>query len=78
LVFYIKITQSFNAPVDAIFNILTNHPAFGQVINANIKQVVDGQDANKNGSGSVRRVSVYLAILGVRLKFQSSKYSIPL
>jgi hypothetical protein len=29
---HIKITQSFNAPIDTIFNIITDHEAFGQVI----------------------------------------------
>jgi len=33
---HINIMQSFNAPIDTIFNILTDHEAFGQVINANI------------------------------------------
>jgi len=57
----IQITQLFKAPVDTIFNILTDHEAFGQVINANIKRVVDGQGDNKNGVGSVRRVSTFPA-----------------
>ncbi len=52
---HIDITQSFNAPVDTIFSLLTDHEAFGQVINANIKRVVDSQGENKNGLGSVRR-----------------------
>ena len=55
----IKITQLFNAPVDTIFNILTDHEAFGQVINANIKRVVDSQGENKNSVGSVRRISTF-------------------
>jgi hypothetical protein len=29
---HIKITQPFNAPVDTILNIITDHEAFGQVI----------------------------------------------
>ena len=41
-----NIMQSFNAPVDTIFNILTDHEAFGQVINANIKRVFDSKDEN--------------------------------
>jgi uncharacterized protein YndB with AHSA1/START domain len=57
----IKITQLFNAPVDTIFNILTDHETFGQVINAKIKRVVDSQDDNKNGVGSVRRISTFPA-----------------
>ena len=57
----IKITQSFNAPVEEIFSILTDHHTFGQVINANIKRVVDSKAENKNGTGSVRRISTFPA-----------------
>ncbi len=53
---YIKIKQLFNAPVDTIFNILTDHEAFGEVINTNMERIVNGQGDNKNGVGSVRRV----------------------
>jgi len=52
----IIITQLFNAPVETIFNLLTDHAEFGRIINANIKRVVDSQDENKNGLGSVRRI----------------------
>ena len=57
----IQISQSFNAPVETIFNILTDHETFGQVINARIKRVVDSQGENKNGVGSVRRISAFPA-----------------
>jgi uncharacterized protein YndB with AHSA1/START domain len=57
----IQIRQLFNAPVNTIFNILTDHEAFGQVINAKIKRVVDSQGKNKNGVGSVRRISTFPA-----------------
>jgi uncharacterized protein YndB with AHSA1/START domain len=55
----IRISQSFDAPVETIFNILTDHEAFGQVINTRIKRVVDSQGENKNGVGSVRRISAF-------------------
>jgi uncharacterized protein YndB with AHSA1/START domain len=58
---HISITQSFNAPVETIFNILTDHEAFGHVINTKIKRVVDSKKENKNGLGSVRRVSAFPA-----------------
>ena len=58
---HISITQSFNAPVETIFNIITDHEAFGHVINTKTKRVVDSQDENKNGLGSIRRVSVFPA-----------------
>ena len=58
---HIKITQLFNAPVDTIFSLLTDHEVFGQVINTKIKRVVDSQSENKNGVGSVRRISAFPA-----------------
>jgi hypothetical protein len=56
---HIEIRQSFNAPVEVIFNILTDHEAFGKVISTTIKRVVDSQGENKNGVGSVRRISLF-------------------
>jgi uncharacterized protein YndB with AHSA1/START domain len=58
---HIKIKQLFNAPVDTIFSLLTDHETFGQVINAKIKRVVDSPDENKNGLGSVRRINAFPA-----------------
>ncbi len=58
---HIKITQSFNAPVDEIFDILTDHETFGKIVNANIKRVIDSQGGNKNGLGSVRRIYTFPA-----------------
>ena len=58
---HIKIMLLFKAPVDKIFNLLTDHETFGQVINTKIKRVVDSQDKNKNGIGSVRRINAFPA-----------------
>ena len=58
---HIKITQLFNAPVDTIFSLLSDHEAFGKVLNAKIKRVADSQGGNKNGLGAVRRVSAFPA-----------------
>jgi uncharacterized protein YndB with AHSA1/START domain len=52
----IIITQRFNAPVETIFNLLTDHEKFGKIIKAKIKRVIDSPDENKNGKGSVRRI----------------------
>jgi len=54
---HIEIRQTFNAPVKTIFNLLTDHEAFGKVIATKIKRVVDSQGENKNGVGSVRWIS---------------------
>ncbi len=56
---HIEIRQSFNAPVETIFNILTDHESFGKVIATKIQRVVDSQEENKNGVGSVRRISSF-------------------
>lgn len=53
---HIKITQTFNAPVEEIFNLLTDHESFGKIINTKIRRVVDSKDKNKNGIGSIRRI----------------------
>ena len=54
-----EIRQSFNAPVETIFNVLTDHESFGKVIATKIQRVVDSPDENKNGVGSVRRISSF-------------------
>jgi uncharacterized protein YndB with AHSA1/START domain len=57
----IIITQVFNAPVETIFNILTDHESFGRILNAKIERVIDSRDENKNGLGSVRRIQAFPA-----------------
>ena len=56
---HIEIRQTFNAPVEVIFQVLTDHESFGKLIQTNIKRVVDSRDENKNGVGSVRRISSF-------------------
>ena len=53
---HIQIHQSFNAPVETIFAILSDHESFGKVLATHIRRVVDSPDENKNGVGSVRRI----------------------
>ena len=38
---------------------MTDHEAFGKVLDTKIKRVVDSPDKNKNGVGSVRRISAF-------------------
>ena len=52
----IEIRQTFNAPVEEVFGILTDHESFGEIIGTEIKRVVDSPGDNKNGVGSVRRI----------------------
>ena len=53
---HIEIRQTFNAPVAEIFRLLTEHVSFGEIIGKKIERVVDSQDENPNGVGSVRRI----------------------
>lgn len=59
----IKITQLFAAPVETVFRSLTDHETFGKVVNANIGRVVDSPGENKNGVGSVRRITAFPGIV---------------
>ncbi|MDX1693680.1 MAG: SRPBCC family protein [Ketobacteraceae bacterium] len=54
----IHMQQSFNAPVDTIFDILSDHVQFGDILSADIKRVVDSQTDYVNGLGSVRRITL--------------------
>ncbi len=56
---HIEIRQSFNAPVETIFSLLTDPESFGNIIETKFKRVVDSQGENKNGVGSVRRISAF-------------------
>jgi len=53
---HIEIRQTFNASVEKVFPVLTDHESFGDLLGENIKRVVDSPDENKNGVGSVRRI----------------------
>ena len=55
----IHIQQSFNAPVDTIFGILSDHVQLGDILSADIKRVVDSDTDNINGLGSVRRLTIF-------------------
>lgn len=57
----IKITREFNAPVETIFSLLTDHEAFGRILNTKIKRITDSRGENKNGLGSVRRIHAFPA-----------------
>ena len=57
--YHIKITELYDAPVEPVFSLLTDHETFGKVISAKIKRVKDSPGENKNGSGSVRRIKAF-------------------
>lgn len=53
---FIQMNVEFNAPLDTIFNQLSDHEKMGEVLNANVKRIKDG-DEYVNGIGSVRRIT---------------------
>ena len=55
---HIHMKQTFRAPVATVFDILSDHVQFGDIISANITRVVDSPSDNVNGLGSVRRISL--------------------
>ncbi len=58
----IRIQQAFKAPVEEIFNLLTDHETFGRIVGANIKRVIDSPEPNPNGAGSVRQIAAFPGI----------------
>ncbi len=58
----IRITQEFKAPVEEIFNLLTDHETFGRIVGANITRVIDSPEQNPNGTGSVRQIAAFPGI----------------
>ncbi|WP_233716740.1 SRPBCC family protein [Ketobacter alkanivorans] len=53
---FIQMNVEFNAPVETVFATLSDHEAMGQVLNAKVKRIKDGQ-GSVNGIGSVRRIT---------------------
>ena len=53
---FIQMNVEFNAPLDTIFSQLSDHEKMGEVLNANVKRIKDG-DEYVNGIGSVRRIT---------------------
>ncbi|MFK8934085.1 hypothetical protein ABCA12_1612 [Acinetobacter junii] len=56
----INITQEFNAPVEKVFSILSEHENLNKLFApAKVTRLSDGQDA-RNGVGSARKLSIPL------------------
>ena len=58
---HIVIQCTFNAPIEIIFEQLTDHETFGKLIGANIARIQEGSDGNPNGLDSIRRIRVFPA-----------------
>ncbi len=54
---YIDVMQTFNAPVDRVFEVLTDHGQLGKLLKVNMRRIVDGECGYVNGLGSVRKIT---------------------
>ena len=55
----ITIHEKFNAPIDQVFGVLSNHERFGKICGINMARIQDGEDG-LNGKGSVRTIKIGL------------------
>ena len=53
---YIQMDVDFDAPLEQVFNELSDHEKMGKILSAKVKRVKDGT-GNVNGVGSVRRIT---------------------
>ncbi|MAR92951.1 MAG: SRPBCC family protein [Pseudomonadota bacterium] len=51
----VQMDVEFNAPVEQVFAVLSDHEALGKVLGADFTRIRDGQE-HVNGVGSVRRI----------------------
>lgn len=57
----IEMHQEFNAPIERVWNDMSDHVSMGKIMGQNFTRIVDGKDPeNPNGVGSVRRINVPL------------------
>lgn len=53
----ITIHEQFNAPVNKVFDTLSDHVRFGQICGVKMTRIQDGEDG-ANGLGSVRSINI--------------------
>ncbi len=54
----ISMKQDFAAPIEEIFEVLSDHNNFGKLLNANIKRIKDSDSDDVNGIDSVRSIGI--------------------
>ena len=54
----VVVDQDFSQPLDRVFAYLSEHEHLGPLFGAKITRVRDGEDGQRNGVGSVRRLKV--------------------
>ena len=51
--------QEFNAPIEKVWDDMSDHVSMGKIMGQKFTRIVDGKDpANPNGVGSVRRINI--------------------
>lgn len=64
----------FNAPVEKVYGLLSDHVTLGKILGVNMKRIVDSKDAgNPNGVGSVRRFTIGLPMEETVVKAERNK-----
>ena len=59
----VNIKVTFDAPVDKIYSMISDHELFGKIQGVKMKRIVDSTDpTNPNGAGSVRRFTIGLPL----------------
>jgi hypothetical protein len=70
----VNIKIMFDAPVEKIFSMISNHETFGKIQGVKMKRIVDSDDiGNPNGVGSVRRFSIGLPLEEKIMKSEKNK-----
>ena len=54
----VLVERDFNQPVERIFDYLAEHENLGQIFGLRVERVRDGDNGQRNGVGSVRKLSV--------------------
>jgi hypothetical protein len=61
---HIFVKQSFNAPIERVFDDITDHENYGRIVKVPIVRIRDSDGDNKNGVGCVRLVTALPMSLG--------------
>lgn len=54
----INIDETFDVPRSRVFALFADHHRFGQLLGAPVKRIKDSDQADPNGTGSVRKIGI--------------------
>lgn len=70
----VYINLKFNAPVEKIYSLLSDHPTLGRITGVKMKRIIDSKNTGDvNGAGSVRRFSIGLPMEETVTKSEKNK-----